>query len=124
MGLTGTHKASKAHKVLKICRFQRTVEIGGPSPGEFRHFIVNFDRTSLSINGIPIGSSTLAGPLPEFAVIEIQGSLLFWWGSAAALEFVPDEQSAVRNLWEKFFWSLTNCRSEQRKAVIYRTSRV
>lgn len=120
MGLKGKHKASKAHKVLNICRFQRTIELGGAQPGEFRHFIAHFDRTPLAINGIPIGSSTLAGPLPEFAVIEIKGSLLFWWGSAAALDFVPEANSAVRNLYRNFYWSLTNCRSEQRKAVIFR----
>lgn len=44
----------------------------------------------------------VAGPLPEFAVIEIDDSLLFWWGTFAALDFVPREQPAVINLYKWF----------------------
>lgn len=94
-------------------------------PGEFRHFILNFDQASLSINGIRIGMGMIGGPLPKFAVIGIDGPLLFWWGTAAALDFVPKGQSTVRKFCSGFYWLLINCRADWgSKAVIFEQSRV
>lgn len=100
--LNGKYKAPTARKVLDICRLRCISGVGDTQPGEFRHFILNFDQAFLSINGIPIDMGRVAGPLPEFAVIEINGSLLFWWGTVAAIDFVPADQPAVKNLYKWF----------------------
>ncbi|MCJ1465431.1 hypothetical protein MMC07_004049 [Pseudocyphellaria aurata] len=89
----GKHGVTTAGIVLDICRLERISGVGDAQPGTFGHFIVNFDQASLSVNGIPIRMGVIAGPLPQFAVVDIDGSILFWWGADTALNFVPVEPS-------------------------------
>lgn len=49
----------------------------------------NFGETSVRINDVPIEINVRVGPLPSYAVIEMNGSSLFWWRTKDALNFVP-----------------------------------
>ena len=57
--------------------------------GEFEYFVENEDSVYLSINGIHVDSSVIAGPLPSFAVFELQDFSMFWWQTVTALEYMP-----------------------------------
>ena len=57
--------------------------------GKFEYFVENKDSVYLSINGIRVDSSVRAGPLPSFAVFELQDFSMFWWCTVAALEYMP-----------------------------------
>ena len=57
--------------------------------GELEYFVENEDSVYLSINGIRVDSSVRAGPLPSFAVFELQDFSIFWWQTATALEYMP-----------------------------------
>lgn len=47
------------------------------------------ETTSVRINDVPIEINVRVEPLPSFAVIEINGSFVFWWRTQEALNFVP-----------------------------------
>ena len=57
--------------------------------GELEYFVENEDSVYLSINGIRVDSSVRAGPLPSFAVFELQDFSMFWWQTVTALEYMP-----------------------------------
>ena len=57
--------------------------------GELEYFVENEDSVYLSINGIRVDSSVRAGPLPSFAVFELQDLSMFWWQTVTALEYTP-----------------------------------
>lgn len=65
------------------------------SSREYRYFIVNASLAPLFINGISVGIETVAGPLPDFAVLEIQDAVYLWWGVPATLDYVPDNLPSV-----------------------------
>ena len=43
----------------------------------------------------------VAGPLPDFAVIEFESIAIFWWRNATALDYAPRRRHAPRNLSSK-----------------------
>lgn len=47
------------------------------------------EEMSVRINDVPIEINVRVGPLPSYAIIEINGSSLFWWRTQEALNFVP-----------------------------------
>lgn len=49
----------------------------------------NRGEISVRINDVPIEINVKVGPLPSYAVIEINGSSVFWWRTQEALNFVP-----------------------------------
>lgn len=49
----------------------------------------NLGEMSVRINDVPIEINVRVGPLPSYAVIEINGSSVFWWRTQEALNFVP-----------------------------------
>ena len=57
--------------------------------GELEYFVENEHSVYLSVNGIRVESSVRAGPLPSFAVFELQDFSMFWWCTVAALEYMP-----------------------------------
>ncbi|KAK0119755.1 hypothetical protein ONS95_011189 [Cadophora gregata] len=49
--------------------------------GRWKYFVTNLHGGTLLINGQEIKKNQIAGPLPEFAVIECPGKqIAFWWG--------------------------------------------
>ena len=47
-----------------------------------RYFITNLKGGALLVNGMEVKRGCIAGPLPEFAVIECPGGqVAFWWGA-------------------------------------------
>lgn len=49
----------------------------------------NLGEMSVRINDVPIEINVRVGPLPSYAIIEINGSSVFWWRTQEALNFVP-----------------------------------
>ena len=80
-------------KGFDVCR-HRNLETG-----EFEYFVENEHSVYLSINGIRVDSSVRAGPLPPFAVFELQDFSVFWWRMVTALEYMPVRWSL--NPWTK-----------------------
>ena len=52
-------------------------------------FLVNIRQKALRINNQQIPSRAVAGPLPNFAVIEFDESAIFWWRDKNALDYQP-----------------------------------
>lgn len=49
--------------------------------GRWKYYVTNLHGGTLLINGKEIKKNQIAGPLPEFAVIECPGGqIAFWWG--------------------------------------------
>lgn len=57
--------------------------------GETEYFVINEGLDLLSINGKDVDSTVIAGPLPDFAVFETGHTSIFWWRTAAALDYMP-----------------------------------
>lgn len=49
----------------------------------------NLGEMSVRINDVPIEINVRVGPLPSYAVIQINNSSVFWWRTQEALNFVP-----------------------------------
>lgn len=62
--------------------------------GWHRYFIINNDNFGriIVINGVPVRPYELAGPLPAFAVIEVEGQVGFWHGVGGRY-YIPDATS-------------------------------
>ena len=43
----------------------------------------------MAVNGVSIASGMVAGPLPDVAIIEINGFFGLWWGSLEAVKYTP-----------------------------------
>lgn len=63
--------------------------------GETEYFVTKKGLDFLSINGIDVDPTVRAGPLPDFAVFELGHSSVFWWRTAAALDYMPVRDSGV-----------------------------
>ena len=76
---------------LEVCarRNARTGEIG--------YFVVNEQR-NLFINDRLIARNSAAGPLPDFAVIQVGYWVVFWWRSRAAMGYMPEILSRVSSI--------------------------
>ena len=49
----------------------------------------------VAINGFHVDQNRIAGPLPDFAVVEVERQSYFWWRTADALDYVPVKGSMV-----------------------------
>lgn len=77
------------HLEVRVCRNARTGEIG--------YFLVNEQR-NLFINENLIARNSMAGPLPDFAVIQVGYWVVFWWRSRAAMGYIPETMSQVSSI--------------------------
>lgn len=60
----------------------------------------NLSEMSVRINDVPIETNVRVGPLPSYAVIEINDSSVFWWRTKEALNFVPKVRDGeIQSLW-------------------------
>ena len=80
---SSTSENTDADKLLNVCRVQNS------STGEIEYFVVNKGLGLLSINGVCVDPTVIAGPLPDFAVLESDHFSIFWWRTAAALDYMP-----------------------------------
>jgi hypothetical protein len=56
-------------------------EVANDEEYQARYFVTNLHGGTLLINGMQVKRGQVAGPLPEFAVIEYPGGqVAFWWG--------------------------------------------
>ena len=78
-----TSENAKDDRVIDIQRVQRS------KSSDIEYFVQNICLDFLSINGIDVDSTVRAGPLPDFAVFELGHFSIFWWRTAAALDFMP-----------------------------------
>lgn len=62
---------------------------------EYDYFILNDFEEPFSVNGVPIAKGMVAGPLPDFAIIDIGGFFVLWWASQAGVEYVPEKKQDV-----------------------------
>lgn len=86
---SSTSENTDADKILNVCR------VRNPSTGEIEYFVVNKGLGLLSINGICVDPTVIAGPLPDFAVLESGHFSIFWWRTAAALDYMPVRSSML-----------------------------
>jgi len=52
-------------------------------------FIINPSYAYFRVNDVSVPPSTLAGPLPHFAIIEADNAVAFWWRDREACDYVP-----------------------------------
>lgn len=83
---------SKDDRIIDVRRVQNS------ETGESEYFVMNWSLDLLSINGIDVNPTVRAGPLPDFAVLELERFSIFWWRTTAALDFMPVRQSMLRLL--------------------------
>lgn len=83
----------RTHLEIRASRNARTGEIG--------YFVVNEQR-NLHINENLIARNSVAGPLPDFAVIQIGYWVVFWWRSRAAMGYVPEMVSQASSIDSQF----------------------
>lgn len=65
---------------------------------EFGLFILSEQRDSIIVNESAFRKGLLVGPLPDFAVLEVAGRILFWWGSKDAVYYIPQTEPQVSHL--------------------------
>ena len=53
------------------------------------NFVINPGHAHFLLNGVSVDKSMLAGPLPDFAVIEVDDSVAFWWRNCEACDYKP-----------------------------------
>ena len=83
---------SKNDRIIDVRRVQNS------ETGEIEYFVTKRSLDTLSINGIIVNPAVRAGPLPDFAVLELERFSIFWWRTTAALDFVPVRESMLRLL--------------------------
>ncbi len=76
-------ESSKAENLMGVHRVRNS------ETGDVEYFVVNQSLNVLSINGIDVDPTVRAGPLPDFAVLELGQFSIFWWRTAAALDYMP-----------------------------------
>ena len=76
---------SSVHKCLEFRRLNVINE------DHYGFFIANGTLAPLSINGVLTGLNTVAGPLPDFAVIEAEDFVFFWWCTGKGVKHLPDD---------------------------------
>lgn len=54
------------------------------------YFLVNENMHLFIVNGKSIGQKLAAGPLPDFVVVQIEGWVIFWWRTRAAMGHIPE----------------------------------
>lgn len=78
-----TSGKSEGDKVVDIRRVRSF------KTGETEYFVINQELNFLSINGTVVEPTVIAGPLPDFAVLETGHKSIFWWRTAAAMDYMP-----------------------------------
>ncbi|KAF5872387.1 uncharacterized protein Bfra_005746 [Botrytis fragariae] len=69
-------------------------EIDKDSDLKHRYFVANLDGRLLTINGIAVSKGEIAGPLPEFAIIQSEGGgVSFWHGVGGRFYLQPADAS-------------------------------
>ncbi|KAL8825189.1 MAG: hypothetical protein Q9191_004567 [Dirinaria sp. TL-2023a] len=58
--------------------------------GHVDHFVINRRHRLFRVNGVDVEIYMLAGPLPDFCVIEVDNSVALWWRNIAALDYSPE----------------------------------
>lgn len=82
--------SSSSGAFVEIRRFLNTsVDADDENPGTYKSTSTNPGEIFVRINDVPIEINVRVGPLPSFAVIEMNGSAVFWWRTKEALDFVP-----------------------------------
>jgi hypothetical protein len=62
---------------------------------EYHYFFLNDFEEPVAVNGVPVAKNMVAGPLPDFALIDIGGFVVLWWGSRAGVEYCPAPKTDV-----------------------------
>lgn len=66
-----------------------------------RYFATNLDGRTLIINGIEVRKGCIAGPMPNFAVIECPGNqVAFWWGPGGRKHGAQEGLTNTESHWE------------------------
>lgn len=87
---TPTSGSSSSGVFVEIRRYLHpSVEADDRNPGIYGSTSTHPGEMSVRINDVPIEINVRVGPLPNFAVIEMNGSAAFWWRTKEALNFVP-----------------------------------
>lgn len=77
---------------------------------EVDYFAANEKLNLLIINEKHVGRKLAAGPLPDFAVILINRSVVFWWRTRAAMDYIPEAISHVSSIKiQSLIVPLTDC---------------
>lgn len=82
--------SSSSGAFVEIRRYPNTsVDADDENLGTYKSTSTNPGEMSVRINDVPIEINVRVGPLPSFAVIEMNESAVFWWRTKEALDFVP-----------------------------------
>ena len=94
--------------------------IGRKITTEEGFFIINKDFERFLVNGQVMSRGGVAGPLPDFAVIELDSNAIFWWRNREALSYSPGVEFSVSPwYWSLIYWGLV-CEIEQ---ILWRSKR-
>ena len=85
----GPEEKSTAGKTINFLRHYNS------STGEYDYYMMPHNLDDVVINGVYVDRYRIAGPLPDFAVLELEQCSYFWWRTADALEYVPVGGSMV-----------------------------
>lgn len=66
--------------------------------GHVDHFVINRRHRVFRVNGVDVEISMLAGPLPDFCVIEVDSSVALWWRNIAAFDYSPEISVSTRSI--------------------------
>lgn len=82
------NKSSKVDEIIDVCRVRNS------KTSDVEYFVVNKNLEYLYINNVDATTTDLdtavrAGPLPDFAVFDLDYFSVFWWRTPAALDYIP-----------------------------------
>ena len=80
---------------LKFHRLMKKPMLARNGAAESHYFVANNFTKPIVVNGVSIASRMVAGPLPDFSIVDIGGFLVLWWGSQAAIEYAPGQREDV-----------------------------
>ncbi|KAI9784863.1 MAG: hypothetical protein M1816_000708 [Peltula sp. TS41687] len=61
------------------------------------YFLVNLSKTTITVNKMGIRPNRIAGPLPEFAVMEVGEAAALWWHNMYSGDFIPLKRLKARS---------------------------
>ena len=70
-------------ETIEIRRVEGSRDVG------VQYFVVNKGSREIFVNEMAVGHYEAVGPLPDFAVFDIDHSSSLWWRTAAALDYDP-----------------------------------
>lgn len=76
-------------KLLKIHGLKKGPMFVESGAAEYDYFIWNDFKGPVAVNGVSIASDMVAGPLPDFSIIDIDGFFVLWWSSLWGLTYTP-----------------------------------